>query len=312
MTGYYNVLIICIVTLFFFLGAAIASFLMWYVENDAEDDAGSEREHSAGPKKKRDTPRRSVCNHCGKSLGVLELVPVVGWILLRGKSRCCHKPIPIRYPFTEFALGLAFVLLLSRSKGLAMLLHPYPRVDEYFGLWPTVTSVMVLGVFVWLVLLALYDLRHMTVPRIAVDIAVIAGLAYKLVAYIYPEFVVGFEFTSGLTSSMSIYHIMDWLGLGLLGLMAVLTVLRKFGLGDTLIFAVVYLFFGGALMSVSFAIAVLVGGVCGFVLLLAGRLGRKRGGHPVPFVPFIAVSFFVSAFFFTEILDWLMKFFWVY
>ncbi len=299
-------------TIFFFCGASIASFLVWYVENNDEEDVGTELEHSAGPKKKRVLPRRSVCNHCGRPLGVLELIPVVGWILLRGRSRCCHKPIPIRYPLIELAFGMAFVLLMSRSKDFAILLHLYPRVDEYFGLWPTVMSIMVLGAFVWLVLLALYDLRHMTVPRIAVDIAVIAGLAYKLVAYIYPGFVVGSVYTPVVVASKSMYHVMDWFGLGLLGLMAVLTVLRKFGLGDTLVFIVLYLFFGGALMSVSFAIAVLAGGAFGIILLLLGRLDCKRGGHHVPFVPFIAVSFFLSVFFLTEVMDWLMKFFWIY
>lgn len=53
-------------------------------------------------------PARSFCDSCGKTLGFLELVPVLGWLFLRGRSRCCGARISPVYPLVELGFGLAF------------------------------------------------------------------------------------------------------------------------------------------------------------------------------------------------------------
>ncbi len=49
---------------------------------------------------------RSRCPHCGKPIGALDNVPVLSWLLLRGRGRCCRKPISYRYPLVEAATAL--------------------------------------------------------------------------------------------------------------------------------------------------------------------------------------------------------------
>lgn len=44
---------------------------------------------------------RSRCPHCGKPIGWRDNFPVVSWLLLRGRGRCCRKPISARYPLVE-------------------------------------------------------------------------------------------------------------------------------------------------------------------------------------------------------------------
>ena len=51
------------------------------------------------------TPR-SRCPHCGKPIGWRDNLPVLSWLLLRGKGRCCRKPISVRYPLVEAAMAL--------------------------------------------------------------------------------------------------------------------------------------------------------------------------------------------------------------
>ena len=62
---------------------------------------------------------RSHCPRCGTELGDIENVPVVSWVVLRGRCRHCNEPISVRYPIVELttaALFVAFSLLL-RSFG---------------------------------------------------------------------------------------------------------------------------------------------------------------------------------------------------
>src|SRR5439155_496199 len=51
---------------------------------------------------------RSECPSCGAQIAGYDNVPVASWLLLRGRCRSCHAPIPARYPLIEVAVGAAF------------------------------------------------------------------------------------------------------------------------------------------------------------------------------------------------------------
>lgn len=56
---------------------------------------------------------RSACDHCGRTLGWRDLVPVVSWVSTRGHCRHCRQPIGLFYPAVELAaLGIALWALL--------------------------------------------------------------------------------------------------------------------------------------------------------------------------------------------------------
>lgn len=55
--------------------------------------------------------KRSYCDYCGKQLHWYENVPVISWIIQRGKTRCCGKKLPIQYPLLELSMGIIFVLI---------------------------------------------------------------------------------------------------------------------------------------------------------------------------------------------------------
>jgi leader peptidase (prepilin peptidase)/N-methyltransferase len=50
----------------------------------------------------------SACPACGTPISARDNVPVLGWLLLRGRARCCGAPISVRYPLVEGFTGLAF------------------------------------------------------------------------------------------------------------------------------------------------------------------------------------------------------------
>ena len=57
----------------------------------------------------------SRCDHCGHSLSVAELIPILSWIFLQGRCRICHHRILMDVPFSEVATALFFLLLLVLS-----------------------------------------------------------------------------------------------------------------------------------------------------------------------------------------------------
>ncbi len=56
----------------------------------------------------------SHCMSCGKKLHWYELIPVVSWLLLRGKCSGCHAKISIQYPLVELANGVLWLLVTFR------------------------------------------------------------------------------------------------------------------------------------------------------------------------------------------------------
>lgn len=90
--------LITMATLFFFGGAAVASFsglVYWRLKQMPSD--GSIIKTISLP--------RSHCDHCHKVLTPIELVPIIGWCLSLGRCRNCHQEVPMLFPFSEFVLG---------------------------------------------------------------------------------------------------------------------------------------------------------------------------------------------------------------
>ncbi len=56
----------------------------------------------------------SSCPACGAPVAPRDNLPVVGWLLLRGRCRTCRAPIPVRYPLVELAMGVLWFLLTYR------------------------------------------------------------------------------------------------------------------------------------------------------------------------------------------------------
>ncbi len=57
---------------------------------------------------------RSKCPHCGSPIRESDNIPVISWLLLRGRCRTCHAPIAVRYPLVELAGGCLFAGAAAR------------------------------------------------------------------------------------------------------------------------------------------------------------------------------------------------------
>ena len=63
---------------------------------------------------------RSYCPHCKKNIPWHLNIPVLAWLLLKGKTRCCGKPIPFRYFLSEIGIGLLAILTFTYANNLAV------------------------------------------------------------------------------------------------------------------------------------------------------------------------------------------------
>ncbi|WP_226017053.1 A24 family peptidase [Novosphingobium sp. FKTRR1] len=103
----------------------------------------------------------SSCDGCGRKLGPAELVPVVSWLVLRGRCRTCSAAIgPWQLVCELGGAGVAVGALLTAPDPVSA------------------SAVAVLG---WLLLLlALLDLRHFWLPRALTAVLAVTGLAFAL------------------------------------------------------------------------------------------------------------------------------------
>lgn len=107
----------------------------------------------------------SACPGCGHEVRARDNIPVVSWLLLRGRCRDCQAPIAVRYPLVEAGTGVAFALTAWRFTDPVVLVAALVAVGAGIGL-------------------ALIDLEHQRLPfaitrvmTILVVLVVVAGSA---------------------------------------------------------------------------------------------------------------------------------------
>ncbi len=96
---------------------------------------------------------RSACMSCGRTLTSMDLIPVLSWVMLRGKCRTCKAPISIQYPIVEAATGICFVVI-----GNAFFQYGFEMS------WHSLIVVPYLAIVALLIAITVYDLRHMIIP----------------------------------------------------------------------------------------------------------------------------------------------------
>lgn len=98
----------------------------------------------------------SHCPRCGTKVRAYDNIPVISWVVLMGKGRCCKQPIPIRYPLVELMGGLLGWAILERIVLDLPGDTPWWQALAIFGLH--------LALGLGLVAAALIDLSHMILP----------------------------------------------------------------------------------------------------------------------------------------------------
>jgi leader peptidase (prepilin peptidase) / N-methyltransferase len=209
----------------------------------------------------------SRCPGCATAIKPYDNVPVLGWLLLRGRCRSCAMTISPRYPLVE---------AITAALAVAVVLAKHSAADVMLGL-------VLVGV---LVPVALIDLEHRIIPNKitlpAAIAAVVIGAALDLRGV--PE------------------QLIAGAGAGGFLLVFVLAYPRGMGMGDVKLAAVLGLFLG-RYVAVALLAGVLLGTVVGAVVM--ARVGVEKGRKTaVPFGPFLAIGGIVALFAGPAVMHW--------
>lgn len=125
---------------------------------------------------KKDLGQWSVCLHCKKRIKWYDNIPIVSWLVLRGKCRNCHKKIGVADFVSEISMAVTFLML-----SWAYLL---PIVNNWevltqrpeFLVTQLAVFIMTLVMLVVLIVLAVYDAKWGELPVVLLVLAVIMGL----------------------------------------------------------------------------------------------------------------------------------------
>ncbi|HET7478099.1 MAG TPA: prepilin peptidase [Rubrobacteraceae bacterium] len=193
----------------------------------------------------------SRCPKCGAEISPLDNVPVLSYVLLRGKCRNCGARISARYPLVEALTGVLFGVAAWR-----------------FGIGAELAGALVL--IAVLVALAGIDLEHRLLPNVIVGPAALAGLLLSTLAapamwWVY------------LVSAVAVAG-------GLLGLALVYP--GGMGMGDVKMGGMLGAFLG-PYAALAVFIGALVGALVGGVLISTGKMRRRTA---MPFGVFLALG----------------------
>src|SRR5215208_4509241 len=141
------------------------------------------------PKRESLVKPRSRCPECGTQIRARDNVPVLGWLLLRGRCRDCGAPISSRYPIVEAVTALlcALVVLVKGWEPEALLgvvfvllLVPITLIDLDHGIIPNKLTALgaVLGVALVAVLFPEDLLEHLIAAAAAGGFLLVAALVY--------------------------------------------------------------------------------------------------------------------------------------
>jgi prepilin signal peptidase PulO-like enzyme (type II secretory pathway) len=134
--------------------------------------------------------RGSCCPGCGTPIRMWHNVPVLGWLMLRGRCAACGWAIPARYAFTEFVFGLAFALLMVVELvggGINLPLRPWPaHVGMVWNLWTPKWDLISIyayhAAFVTLLMTwCLFACDRLRVPRRLLFCALLIGMVAPVV-----------------------------------------------------------------------------------------------------------------------------------
>jgi len=208
------------------------------------------------------TPR-SRCPHCGHLIGAFENIPVVSYLVLRGRCRHCGAGISKRYPIVE-----AFTAALS---GYAA---------WHFGFGLTALGALL---FIWtMVALAFIDLDTQLLPDELTLPLLWLGLLFNL----------GETFTdlpSAVAGAMAGYLAL-W---SVYWTFKLLTGKEGMGYGDFKLLAAIGAWLGWQALPLTILFSSLVGALAGVALIVVARRGRDV---PIPFGPYLAAAGVIALF----------------
>ena len=204
---------------------------------------------------------RSRCPHCGHPISALENIPIVSYLIQKGRCKGCHEPISLRYPLVEGLCALLTVLVFWRL-GFS---------------WPGLAAVLL----TWaLIALTFIDIDHQLLP----DNITLPFLWLGLILNTFGLFT---DLQSAVLGAAAGYGFL-WI---VYQLFRLLTGKEGMGFGDFKLFALFGAWLGWQQLPLIILLASFVGAAGGIANIVFRGHDRNR---PIPFGPYLCVAGWVA------------------
>lgn len=224
----------------------------------------------------------SHCTACGERLKAVDLIPVVSYVLLKGRCRNCGSKISVRYPLIEILTAGCYLLLYIK----------YGLTVEF------ISSAFLVSL---LIPMTFIDLEHKIIPNGLVVTGIAGGAVLAFYNAFHPlDFYIDREWWNPLAGSVT--------ASGFLFLVSMIgtTVYRSgdaMGMGDVKIFIPIGLFLGWKSVIGALFISLVLAALTSLILIITRKKTRK---DTIPFGPFIAIATFIMLLCGKELITWYM------
>lgn len=203
----------------------------------------------------------SRCPHCGHGIRAWENIPIISYLILRGRCAECATPIGLRYPFTELVSALLAVIVIW-----------------HFG--PTPQGIAALLLTWSLLSLSLIDYDTQLLPDLITLPMLWAGLLLSLYGVFADPVSAIIGAAAGYLSLWSVYK-----------LFKLITGKEGMGYGDFKLLAMLGAWLGWQILPQIILLSALVGALVGLTLILLSGRGKDI---PIPFGPYLAAAGWIS------------------
>jgi leader peptidase (prepilin peptidase)/N-methyltransferase len=210
---------------------------------------------------------RSHCPKCGRTLGWLELFPIVGYLVLKGHCKNCNTKISVKYPIMEFITGALFLV-------------------SFVILGQNVVEYILIIVFIsLLVIITVSDMYYQIVPDIILIVFLPLILGLRMASPVIPRW----DALIAAFMGFGFMYAIAWYGKKRFKQEAL-------GGGDIKLYFIIGLVLGIDLVFLSVLFAAVLG-------LIYGAFIKKRNGY-IPFVPFIFAGSMLAYYIGPTIIEW--------
>ncbi|MDD5606320.1 MAG: prepilin peptidase [Candidatus Pacebacteria bacterium] len=205
---------------------------------------------------------KSFCPHCLHSLSWKDLIPLLSFFLLKRKCRYCQKEISWQYPLVELSTASMFVWIFYFWQNQELLLS---------------NLIFLLIIFSFLILIFIYDLKHMIIP----DTLIIIPLLITFIYFLGKNINLLNHFLAGLFSLLFFL------------LIVIISLGKGMGLGDVKLVFFLGFLLGYPNIIVALFLSFLIGAIIGIGLILNKK---KQMKSEVPFGPFLVIGTLIAYF----------------
>ena len=217
----------------------------------------------------------SCCPQCDHGIRPWENIPLLSYLVLKGRCAHCKARISLRYPFTELACGLLSAI-----------------VAWHFGVGWQAGAVLLLT---WgLLAMSLIDTEHQLLP----DVLVLPLLWLGLIVNSFGLFVPLHDAMWGAVAGYMALWSVFWL-------FKLLTGKDGIGHGDFKLLALLGAWGGWQILPLTILLSSLVGAIVGVILL---RLREQKTSTPIPFGPYLAIAGWIALLWGGQITDFYWQF----